>query len=60
MTINAPYYQIYKDISGLWRWRFRGGNHEIVASGESYVNKADCLHAISLISTSGQALVHTI
>ncbi len=24
-------------------------NHETVASGESYVNKADCLHVINLI-----------
>jgi uncharacterized protein YegP (UPF0339 family) len=34
---------------GQWRWRLRAGNHETVASGESYVNKADCLHVIELI-----------
>jgi uncharacterized protein YegP (UPF0339 family) len=27
----------------------RAGNHEIIASGESYVNKVDCLHVIQLI-----------
>ena len=27
----------------------RAGNHETIASGEAYVNKADCAHAISLI-----------
>ncbi|QUE92958.1 DUF1508 domain-containing protein [Pseudomonas sp. SCA2728.1_7] len=34
---------------GQWRWRLRAGNHETIASGESYVNKADCLHVIGLI-----------
>ena len=34
---------------GQWRWRLRAGNNETIASGEAYVNKADCVHAISLI-----------
>jgi uncharacterized protein YegP (UPF0339 family) len=34
---------------GQWRWRLREGNHETIASGESYVNKVDCLHVIGLI-----------
>ncbi len=57
------YFEIYKEcdvnnkgILGLmhadskeWRWRLKGDNHEIVASGESYKNRADCLHAINQI-----------
>lgn len=52
------YYTIYKDGSGKWRWRFIAANHEIVASGESYYNKADCLHAISLLKGSSAAPVY--
>jgi len=48
----SAYYQIYKDELGFWRWRFRAANHEIVASGEAYYNKADCLNAIHLVATS--------
>ena len=50
------YFEIYRQTRGTsqtgkgqWRWRLRAGNHETIASGESYVNKADCVHAISLI-----------
>ncbi|CAG8865312.1 hypothetical protein PS726_04924 [Pseudomonas fluorescens] len=50
------YFEIYRQIRGTvltgkgqWRWRLRAGNHETIASGEAYVNKADCVHAISLI-----------
>lgn len=36
-------------LYGQWRWRLKGANHEPIASGESYYNKGDCLHAIGLI-----------
>ena len=41
-------FELYRE-SGEWRWRLRAGNHEIIASGESYKNKADCLHCIALL-----------
>lgn len=34
---------------GQWRWRLRGDNGETIASGEDYVNRADCDHAIGLV-----------
>lgn len=37
---------------GEWRWRLKGDNGETVASGESYVNRQDCLHAIRLIRST--------
>lgn len=50
------YFEIYRQTRGTartgqgqWRWRLRAGNHETIASGESYMNKADCVHAIDLI-----------
>lgn len=53
------YFEIYRQTRGTpntgqgqWRWRLRAGNHETIASGESYVNKADCLHVIGLIKTA--------
>ncbi|HEY8328675.1 MAG TPA: DUF1508 domain-containing protein, partial [Rhodanobacter sp.] len=42
------YYEVYQ--SGLqWRWRLKAANHQILASGESYVNKQDCIHAVNLL-----------
>ena len=54
-------YYVYKDNLGQWRWYLLAANNRKIAnSGEGYHNKADCLHAISLVSTSAQCLVHTV
>lgn len=46
---------------GQWRWRLKAGNGEPIASGESYVNKRNCLLAIgSLMDTSRATLVHEV
>lgn len=50
-------YYYFKDASGEWRWHLKAANHEIIAQGESYKNKADCLHAIELVKSSSSALV---
>ena len=53
-------FEIYKSspsISSLatqsllqqWRWRLRASNGQIIASGESYHNRTDCIHAINLV-----------
>lgn len=48
------YFEIYP--SGLqWRWRLKAANHQIIASGEAYTNKADCLHAIDLMKQTTAA-----
>jgi uncharacterized protein YegP (UPF0339 family) len=54
-------YYIYKDLVGQWRWYLSAANNRKIAnSGEGYFNKQDCLHAISLVSTSGNALVKEV
>lgn len=43
-------FQIYRDSNGQYRWRLRANNNQIIAgSGEGYINKADCRHAIDLV-----------
>ena len=51
-------YYIYRDSVGQWRWRLRAANNEIIAHGESYRNKADCIKAIALVKSSHDAPVH--
>jgi uncharacterized protein len=51
------YFEIYQDQSKLWRWRLKAVNHEIIADGESYKNKKDCLHAIELVMSSSKAII---
>ena len=40
-----------------WHWRLQAGNGEIIASGEAYVNRADCVHAVELVQQSYAAAV---
>ena len=47
------YFQIYKS-GDQWRWRAKADNHEIIAQGEGYVNKADCLHVIGPIQREAE------
>ena len=43
-------FEIYKDRRGEYRWRFIASNGRILAdSGEGYVRRSDCEHAIGLI-----------
>ena len=40
-----------------WRWRLLARNNEILASGEAYTNKNDCLRAVELVRNSCAATV---
>ena len=40
---------VYRDAKSEYRWRLVASNGKIVASGEGYKNKADCLSTIASI-----------
>ncbi|MEE9237166.1 MAG: YegP family protein [Thermoplasmata archaeon] len=42
-------FEVYQDKKGEYRWRLRADNYQIIASGEGYVNRSDCLHCIDLV-----------
>lgn len=48
------YFEIYNSKSlfsrGKWRWRLKDKNHEVIAHGEGYRNRSDCIRAVSLVS----------
>lgn len=47
-------FEIYKSASG-WRWRLKARNGEIIAHGESYINKSDARHAIDLVKSTNSS-----
>lgn len=48
-------------LSDQWRWRLKAANHEIIASGEGYTTKANCLHVIGLLKqTHANTPVHQL
>lgn len=43
------YFQIFQGVNGQWYWHLRAANHEIIAYGEGYINREDCVHAVNLV-----------
>ena len=49
-------YEVHKDASKQWRWRYVAANGKIIAvSSESYVGKGDCLRSIEIMKDSKHA-----
>jgi uncharacterized protein YegP (UPF0339 family) len=44
-------YEIYKTEYG-YRWRFRAENGEIIAAGQEYSRRIDCINAIEMMKYS--------
>jgi uncharacterized protein len=54
----SNHYEIYKDATGQYRWRYWAGNgRKIADSGESYFNKADCQRGIEIMKASANSPV---
>lgn len=43
--------EIYQDIAGEWRFRVKGLNGEIVATGEGYTRREDALRGFDTLKT---------
>lgn len=50
-------FQIFEDKVGEYRWRLLAGNSEIIAVGEGYKQKADCVACVKLVKNCGDAVV---
>ncbi len=44
-------FEIYQS-GEQFRWRLRAANHEIVAAGEAYTSRQNCLKAIQLVMST--------
>lgn len=42
-------YEIYKDKSGLWRWRIKARNGRIIAQGEGYLHKGNAFRGLKCV-----------
>ena len=53
------YYKIWQSThNNQWYWHLKSANHEIIATGEGYISKQGCLHAIALVKGSGNAPIY--
>jgi len=42
--------EIYEDKKKQWRWRLRGRNGKILASGEGYASKRNVIKAVETVN----------
>lgn len=50
--VQATRAQVFQRWDG-WRFRIKGGNGEVIATGESYSRKADALAAVAALVPEG-------
>lgn len=46
--------ELYRDQAGLFRWRRRAGNGEIIAAGEAYTTKGAALDGLYLANQDAE------
>jgi uncharacterized protein YegP (UPF0339 family) len=56
LEAGTPYFEVYKDKGGEWRWRMIASNGRIVAdSGEGYSSKSGARRAIENVQSDAGA-----
>ncbi len=48
-TEKNPKFEVYKDKAGKFRFRLKATNGEIIAVGEDYETKANCLNGVDSV-----------
>lgn len=55
--MKATKFQIYQAANGLWAWRLKAGNGEIVAHGETYQTRAGALRGVKTVIRAASVAV---
>ena len=53
--MNQPIFEIYQDGYGRYKFRLRGTNNGIVAIGEGYKTKSECIDAVNSVKELHEA-----
>ncbi|WP_034649443.1 MULTISPECIES: YegP family protein [Bacteria] len=53
----AGKFEVYEDKAGKYRFRLKAGNGEIVAVGEAYEKKADCIKGTQAVQRAAAEAV---
>jgi uncharacterized protein YegP (UPF0339 family) len=55
VTMSYPRYEVFKDSKREYRFHLKSKNYEIIlTASEGYINKSDCLNAISVCQRNSQ------
>ena len=55
--MSEPIYEIYQDVHGKYKFRLRATNSEIVAVGEGYKTKSECINGINAVKEHHNAAI---
>ena len=47
--LSEPVFEWYKDKAGKFRFRLKAANGEIIAAGQAYASKDDCVNGIESV-----------
>ena len=47
--VKHPKFEIYEDKSGEFRFRLKAGNGQIIATGEGYTTRANCINGVDSV-----------
>lgn len=50
-------YQVYKDVSGKYRFRLRAANNKILVVSEAYENKSSCINGVESVQKNCQSQI---
>jgi len=53
--MNQAVFEIYQDVFGRYKFRLRGTNNRIVAIGEGYKTKSECVDAVNSVKEHHEA-----
>lgn len=53
--MNQPIFEIYQGVYGKYKFRLRGTNNKIVAIGEGYKTKSECIDAVNSVKEHHEA-----
>lgn len=48
-TEKCPKFEVYKDRAGEFRFRLKAGNGQIIATGEGYTTRANCINGVESV-----------
>ena len=46
---KCPKFEVYKDKAGEFRFRLKAGNGQIIATGEGYTTRTNCINGIESV-----------
>lgn len=55
--MKAPYFEVFEDSDGDYRWHLKSANGRVIAQGESHSRERDAWRAVETVIATAYAFV---